>query len=880
MTESVVLPTVAESITPARVNLPPIASWVVRRLTLADRLDVGVSGLLTVVTGPTGSGKTTGVAAWAADADLSGGVVWLSLGRGGADPGSFWRHLRGGLVEAGAGTLPQIPSVGCTEARRIGMLADFGAALRGAGPWVVVLDDYPSGSPGRLERELEIVLDHARRAVRLVVISQDDPAIDLHRHSVAGELTRVVDRDLALDYREVVEVLRRHDVDATEATVKLVERHTAGWACGVRHAALALRDAPSTEAAMQDTDRAIADYLAREVLATLPEAVRELIVRTSVVDEVSPGLAAAILGPGTQATPRLSGVRNAFIDLRDDGSFRCHPLLRVTALSQLAQERPGLSQQARRRAARWYIDHGEASGALRLAMAAGDWPWVARVLVESHEVPRILAGTAGDVVDSAVRVPSVGAAEPVLAAALALAHRNADAAAGPLAQAAALGADGARDSLADRLGIGFARLATARISGDARNGMSVASRSRELLAQLPVVLQEELPELSMMLDAYVGAFEACAGDLHRAARTLTRGVGGPNGSMTCRVARVDCAGQLALVEAVQGDLRGAMRHASLVLTGDADPAQAGAVHAHLARTWVHLERGELGRSRQSLDRAADPRSGGLEPWLLAVQQLAETRLLTAGGEPEAAMRLLAGADIVDAQGRSAWWADQLAIAWAEVLLAAGEPQRALAKITPEPARAVVEAGVLTACARREIGDVRGARAALASVVADLPRAPLGWQLESWLLEARLANDDGKPERARLLVDRALRAGGAEELRRPFARGSVWLRGFIDRDVLLRRTHGAFLASLSLMGSPRRRARVEPQSLTGVIVESLSEREVEVLELLAQMFSTGEIAGELYVSVNTVKTHLKGIFRKLGVNRRVDAVRRGRELGLC
>ena len=118
------------------------------------------------------------------------------------------------------------------------------------------------------------------------------------------------------------------------------------------------------------------------------------------------------------------------------------------------------------------------------------------------------------------------------------------------------------------------------------------------------------------------------------------------------------------------------------------------------------------------------------------------------------------------------------------------------------------------------------------------------------------------------------------MNRPFLLEAGWLRSFVERDIVLVRRHRALVELL-----PQEPARL-PQPAPGVtlpnavLVESLTERESQVLELLDQMYSTEEIARELYVSPNTVKTHLKGIFRKLGVNRRVDAVRRGRELGLC
>ena len=165
-------------------------------------------------------------------------------------------------------------------------------------------------------------------------------------------------------------------------------------------------------------------------------------------------------------------------------------------------------------------------------------------------------------------------------------------------------------------------------------------------------------------------------------------------------------------------------------------------------------------------------------------------------------------------------------------------------------------------------------------MAELDRAPLALQIQAWLLESRLAEDRGKHERARLVLDRALRSASAEQMRRPLIRtgagcvaSSTGTRpccaptGTSSRPVTSRRLRhlaadAPALASEQLLGAP------------------LTEREGQVLDLLAQMYSTEEIAAALYVSSNTVKTHLKGIFGKLCVNRRVEAVRRGRQLGLC
>ena len=187
---------------------------------------------------------------------------------------------------------------------------------------------------------------------------------------------------------------------------------------------------------------------------------------------------------------------------------------------------------------------------------------------------------------------------------------------------------------------------------------------------------------------------------------------------------------------------------------------------------------------------------------------------------------------------------------------------------------------MAAAARRGIGDIRGAQAVLRTVAADLDREPLALQIQAWLLESRLEDDRGKHDRARMVLDRALRSATAEQMRLPVMRERRWLRGCVDRDPGLQRSHRDFLSTCRLDHDTVPRRRAPHPTADDVLVAALTEREGQVLDLLAQMYSTEEIATELFVSANTVKTHLKGIFGKLGVNRRVDAVRRGRQLGLC
>ena len=141
----------------ARAGLPVVPSWTLPREGLNERLDLGVGGVVTVVSAPTGAGKTLGVASWAAGPTSPPGLVWLNLARGGAEPDRVWRLLRRGLHEAGERRLPPVPKSPASAAVRIRALVELGEALRDREPWTVVLDGYPTGTPATLGSELEIV---------------------------------------------------------------------------------------------------------------------------------------------------------------------------------------------------------------------------------------------------------------------------------------------------------------------------------------------------------------------------------------------------------------------------------------------------------------------------------------------------------------------------------------------------------------------------------------------------------------------------------------------------------------------------------------------------------------------------------------------------
>ena len=860
----------------ARAGVPVVPQWTLPREGLNHLLDVGTGGMVTLVSAPTGAGKTLGVASWVAGPTSPPGVVWLNLARGGEEPDRVWRLLRHGLQEAGEQRLPPVPGGPAFAPARVRALVGLGEALSDRGPWTVVLDGFPTGTPGQLGSELEVVLDHAGRALRLVLLCQSDPALDVHRFVAAGELVQVRDADLVMGAGEIAGVLRLANGTPDRRAVAAAAEHTLGWACGVRRAAVTMATTRDLSAAMEETDRAVEDYLAHEILAGMTAPVRRLLVWTSVVEVVAPGVIRAVLGPDTRRAIDRTMAATGLVQRFTDGSISCHPLLRAAARSQLSAELTRDARAAHERVVRWFADHGELDAAVELCLAAHDWAVAASLLVEAHAVPRIVAGTASELVGRAAALPQVQGVEPLLQTAFALARDDL------VAAEVTFGSRVSRRkpvSSAQLIATAFLGLGIARLAGRPLADPGLVRRTRGLVAQASVS-DPGLGDLAVALDGFAGALEVATGSLGQAVITLTGGADRPRIGNS-QPASADCAGQLALIEAHRGNLREAARRASSVLAEASEEQRAGVAHAQIAMAWVHADRGELPQARAQLERSKGTLAGAREPWLVIARHLVEARLLIASGRPDEAMRMAASpGQTLEGIECSEWFTDLLISLSAEALLAAGEPKQALGLVTSGLAAGSAARAVLSAAARRDIRDARGAGAALASGAHDLPGAPRALQLQGWLLEARLAHEQDHLDRANLLVERALRAASVEELRRPLAGDAAWLRWFLDRDGAALRDHRAFVTSLLNTDQGGMRTRQASLASVELVLEPLTERETQVLELLALMCSTEEIAAELFVSANTVKTHLKGIFRKYGVNRRVDAVRRGRELGVC
>jgi LuxR family maltose regulon positive regulatory protein len=531
------------------------------------------------------------------------------------------------------------------------------------------------------------------------------------------------------------------------------------------------------------------------------------------------------------------------------------------------------------------LDETYPAQVLSLPDAGSDAALDGRALVRSLVIVRILEGAGGDLVKQVIEQKELGESEPLLLAGTALAHSWLEIAELALARASSELAETAEPEVTDVLSLALLNVAMSKLRDEIAIGLAQASHAKELMTKLSASERALVPELPSLIDYYVAGFELSRGNLATARWTLERGAGrfrqwrDADATDAERLVRAACAGQLAWLDAFCGDLRRATRYAGCLLTDrQADAGEIGVKFAHLATTWTHMERGETEQARQRLDHVLSMASDAVEPLLVAAERLTEARLATVTDEPEAALRLLQAGLTIDPLP-SGWFADQFLVATAEAWLVAGEPQQAIATLSPEPELALADTRLILVKALWLSGDVQGVEEMLPQVPSDRVELPLVTQVRRWLLEAELAVERGKRERAVILVGRALRAAAKEQLRSTVGSAGSWLRTFVARKPDLSDRYFGFVASVPEMVLPvvtQRRSDVA--SLDALITVPLTKRETQVLMRLAEFCSNEEIAEDLVLSLNTVKTHMRSLFQKLSVTRRADAVRRGRGWG--
>jgi LuxR family maltose regulon positive regulatory protein len=886
----------------------------VARPRLSERLGRGAESALTLVSAPAGFGKTTLLAEWlAVDAADGRSVAWLSLDQRDNDPALFWTYLVAALITGapggGAGALsllqpPQPPN----EAGLVALLNDLDAISDDV---VLVLDDYHVIDARDVQDAMAFLLEHLPPQIHLVIASRTDPPLPLARLRGRGELAEIRAADLRFTPGEAAEYLNEvMGLALTAADVTALEGRTEGWIAALQLAALSMQGREDTAAFIDGfagDDRYIVDFLAEEVLQRQPEHVQYFLLQTSILDRLSGPLCDAVTGQdGGKAKLTALERGNLFLVPLDDRRqwYRYHQLFADVLHARLLDEQPDDVPELHRRASAWYEQNDEPSEAIRHALAAQDFERAAD-LVElaipamrrSRQEAAVL-GWLELLPDEAVRarpVLSVGFAGALLAggeyegveARLRDAERWLDGATGTRlgSQAPAAEMVVVDDAEFRRLPaeIELYRAAQALVRRDgpgtvrhARRALELSPADEHLGRASAAALMGLAFWASGDLEAGYSGYAECMAGLRRAGHIADT---------------FGCAIALADIRRTQGRLGEAMRTYEQALQRASQPGGSvlrGTADMYVGMSEIHRERDDVPAATQQLLRSQDLGEHTGLPQNRYRWRVAMARIREAEGDLGGALDLLneaerlyvgdffpnvrpvpaLGARVRIAQGElgeALGWArerglsadDDLSylrefehITLARVLLAQYAAERAerpvhdatrllerLLRAAEEGQRtgSVIEILVLQALARQARGDVP---AALASLQRALTLAePEGY--------VRIFVDEGPPMASLLRAAAKLRIAPS----------------YVRR----------LLAAVNKTedGTP----------VTQGLIEPLSERELDVLRLLGTDLGGPEIARELVVSLNTVRTHTKNIYAKLGVNNRRAAVRRARELDL-
>ncbi len=863
----------------------------VARPVLLERLSAAGPGTVTLVCAPAGSGKTVLLRSWAAE--LTEAVAWVTVDRDERDAQRFWLHVIDSLADAvGDDVVERVsPAPSFAGSAVVERLVDQLEQLEE--PLVLVIDDLHELHSSDALAWLELLLTRRPPQLQLVLATREDPPLGLHRLRVAGDLTEVRAPDLRFSREETRELLRASGITLSAGGVLSLYERTEGWAAGLRLATISLAASPDPERFVSEfsgSERTVAGYLLAEVLERQPPEVRDLLLRTSILERVCGPLADALTGgAGAEATLQRLEDQSAFVTALDAGRtwFRYHHLFADLLRLELRRAAPSRIPSLHSTAAAWHELHGNLVEAVRHAQAAGDWTRAGRLLVDNY-LALTMAGR-GQTLHVLLETfpPETGLDDGNIAAVLAI--------------------DAILQGVLDEAVV---HLATARSLA----ATTPAGRRRRFDVYLAVIGLElarrrgdisraegEMRDLQAALDATAGEPELPVGVEYRALGLMNLGLaelwaGRPDVArehledglaLSRRIARpfieIGCLANLAIAAPLTGDpLPVALELSERALAiaeehGWATESMATGAFAMAGMALVRMGRfsdaeRHLDRAEESLRAVADPGTEALVHHARGMLRFGEggfSEALTEFARARGLERLLASEHVftVDARGR----AIQVQVRMGDAEAA----QRALADLEPDDCD---RAGVRIAMAALELerGDPEGALEALTPVIEGAsPALQDRWaRVEALLLQATAQDHVGDRRAAEESLEEALELAEPEGLILPFM---VWpCSELLDRHPKHQTAHGSLIATIldTLAGGAAPRAGA-PTPLR----DELSEAELRVVRYLPSNLTASEIASELIVSANTVRTHMRHIYAKLDAHTRSEAVARARELGL-
>jgi LuxR family transcriptional regulator, maltose regulon positive regulatory protein len=885
-----------------KLYIPQLGVDLVPRPGLYERLDAGLTRKLTLISAPTGFGKSTLMTGWLSERDQL--AAWLSLDRGDNDPVRFWTYLIAAIqtihqeTGAEARQIVSAPQLRSTESVAISLINDISQLGHDL---IMVLDDYHIIETEQVHADLSYLLEHQPPNLHIVLITRVDPSISLARLRAHSQLIEIRAKDLQFTTEEAAALFNeKMGLNLKPEHIEALNTHTESWVVGLQLAALSLKGQPSYDAFIDEFTgghQFILDYLTEEVLVALPDSQRGFLLRTSILDRFCGALCRAVTGdPASQQILDEIWRRNLFLIPLDTVGcwFRYQHLFAEVLYTLLERDHPDEIGALHLKAAEWFENEGYSSEAVDHALRSGDMAQ-ARELVLKHWMTVLHRGEIATVQRWLDALPeSKDGADPYvpLARCWALFLSWQNSAIGPHLEQASnayefLVDEGSLSGVQqDQVAAQLAMMRSVLTRDQGEHARSVA-HAEEAARLFPQELLEGIGTAWNML----AAARAGAGDYDGAIEAYERGIALAYEKGNLVGAYVCTYGQ-AMYMLVQGRLneaeelcRSAIDRA--VSEGHGEFPAAGSLYVTMAR--IELERNHLEEAEAYLNtglRIARP--GGFGEAERTGCYL-RAQLAAARGDLDAATKLFQDtARIVNAMNEP-YQTGELNSQWASLCLKAGNLDAAREKlhILEEKIAATQHANLLLwrwglfprllcaegryqeACAvlDESIGRARGMNSN-----GELIRLLV---LQAVALEAL---GDRTPARAALHEALTLGSPGGYIWR--------WLDAGPQLGPLLRelradrdtpQTSHPYLDSLldayrTVFGES---ARPRP----GELLDPLTPREFEIMRLICKGYSNPEIADELVVTLNTVKKHTSNIYGKLGVRSRTQAIALTHELNL-
>jgi LuxR family maltose regulon positive regulatory protein len=882
--------------------IPPTRPESVPRARLIDQLNAGRRHKLTLISAPAGFGKTTLLGEWArASSSTQRHVVWLTLDEDDNDPLRFLAYLVTAFHQAdehiGSGLLIalQTPRPAPQKELLTLLINQLGAAEV---EFVLVLDDYHVIDNPIIHEGIAYLLDHRPTNLRLVIATRADPALPLARLRGRGQLTELRQADLRFTQQEAIEFLTRAmGVNLSADAAATLAAHTEGWIAGLQMAAVSMQhrqDTASFVQAFTGSNRHILDYLVDEVLHQQSDRIQTFLLKTSILDRMCAPLCAAVLAQ--DGSDDCQGVldylerANLFVIPLDDRRawFRYHRLFADLLLKQLQQLHPNQVQDLHRRAGAWYEGEGLIEEAIDHAIAANDFQHAVELIEGAAEETMMRSQVAtflGWMDALPAQVTCVSSRLCALhAGAMMMASR-------PLAEVEARLQD-AEDADTENTAVGEIaafRAFIAVLQGQTDQGIELANRALAYLPERDALLRSLVLDNLGMAYTFRSNIPAAVDALEEASRVSLE-----SGNVMIAAGAL---GNLAGLHLMKGELHRAAeiyrRTLALSVDEDGNPLPVAGK--------VMLGLGELERQWNNLDAAAHYLAEGTD----LVNQFAAIGAIIgytslamvkqAQGEEDAANELIQKAWHAATQFDTSQMDDSLVAACeARIRIAQGDLQAASRWATERDLDAETVAAALAKKGFYDLQELEyltlarlciaqgQAEQALAILTPLLERAErlgrIRRVIEILVLQARALDISGEREAAGLTLARALTLGESEGYARVFLDEGQPMATMLRR-VAARGVTPDYTSRLLASFKGPQPTGTRPPGPKSPLAEPLTDREQEILRLLATHLTSTEIADELIISPNTVRYHIKNIYGKLNVHNRSAAVERAAEIGL-